>query len=397
MANHFFTFDRPLIVDSVQAKLGITGLLPEYVIGSAYAGELDVINSVGRLKVEIVASHLPAGATVRADGIRKKIMVAWPAFKDELPVTKLVPNGGFEDGDNGVWEKQGGWSIEKNDPYNVESGLWSAKFHNIKTKGQSLISLPVPAKVNDRIKFNARIQQGASSKGNAGARCHLWFLDAAGNVLSSPSGPMVSSGSGGEWKNSGGEAAAPANTAYVRVVLAAYRNRQNKPLHVDNVTWDHAFRWGQNEYMDYWVELKLTDGLNRVAYWKGEIISESVFMTSGLYPVLFVDELRTDHGVLDAIDWESVKEGPSSVSSSTVSHGLLDVTLKDATPPYLIEPMHVAHGLLDVVLKEPIRGSALDSASATHGLVEVRLFSPPRGLASDTAQVSHNLLEVTLT
>ena len=81
MANHFLLFQRPLVMDTSEQELRVEGTLPDYDPESAYVGELDVVNSVGRVTLEILESTLPTGATVRVDQVRKKVVVKWPKYE----------------------------------------------------------------------------------------------------------------------------------------------------------------------------------------------------------------------------------------------------------------------------------------------------------------------------
>lgn len=283
MPNHIRLFERPLVADEVQPALMVTGMLPGYTAGDAYEGRLPILNSIGKCTVEVLESTLPPGAFVRVDNITKEAVVKWSAYKEEEESISLVPGGDFEDGDAGSWSLGNGWSIGSGPDYDVKSGSYSARFAGVKTKGSDMVSPRVPAKVNDYIRVTAQVQQGASAKGNAGARVSLIYRNAEGAELLRLWGNLASSGSGGAWNASTAEGAAPADTATVEVVISAYRNRENFALWVDDVVWNHKYTLGQESDDGYFLYLKVTDSLNRVAYWKGNIEEYGVFLTSTPY------------------------------------------------------------------------------------------------------------------
>lgn len=284
MANHFRLYGRPLMADEVEADLSVTGELEGYTAGDAYESRLQINNSVGRCTVRVIESSLPPGAFVRVDNLTKEVVVKWAAYEEVVAEESLVPNGDFEDGDDGTWNLLGpGWSIGTGAGYAADSGVYSARFADVKTKGSDILLPAIPAKVNDYIKVTARVKQGASSSGNAGARVWLTYHDAAGLQIGDHPGNLITSGKDGAWGTSSAEGGAPANTAQVLVRLAAYRNKQNKPLWVDNVTWNHKYVLGQDDDSMYFLSIAVTDSLNRVAYWQGDIEEYGVFVTSKPY------------------------------------------------------------------------------------------------------------------
>jgi hypothetical protein len=272
MANHFRLFSRPLMADDTATVITITGVLEDYLVGEAYESRLDINNSIGRCTVEILGeSSLPPGAFVRVDNVTKEVVVKWAAH-EEVEVARDVPNGSFEDGDDGTWNKGSGWTIGTGAGYSPQSGTYSARFASVKTAGSELLGVPVPAKPGDRIRLVGQVQQGASSKGNAGAQVALVFSNLSGDTLRRKDGGMVSSGSGGAWGASVAEETAPAGTALVRAVVKAFRKSENKPLWVDSLRWDHTYTIGQNDDGGrYFLSIKVTDAENRAAHWSGWI------------------------------------------------------------------------------------------------------------------------------
>lgn len=325
MASHFRLYGRPLHVDEIEAAMTVTGELEGYTAGEAYESRLSINNSVGRCTVEVLQSTLPPGAFVRVDNITKEVVVKWAAYTEVTEEISLVPNGDFEDGDDGTWFPGGGnngegWSIGTGEDYDTYSGVYSARFANVKTKGSDLLLPVVPAKVNDFIRLTGMVQQGASSAGNAGARVSLIYYDANGVDLQRNNGNLVTSGKDGNWKQSVAEGGAPAGTAGVRALLSAYRNKENRALWMDKIEWNHKYTLGQDDDSTYTLSIKVTDSLNRVAYWNGTVEEYGVFLTSGLYPFYVFESLQVSPAF---VDWrngmspqetESVLLTPSFVS-----------------------------------------------------------------------------------
>lgn len=285
MANHFRLFGRPLMADEVLPELSVTGTLEGYTSGAAYESRLQINNPVGRCTVEILASNLPSGASVRIDNLTKEVVVKWDAYEEVVATESKVPNGSFEDGDNGTWVKGPGWSIGTGSDYPTKDGVYSARFANLKTQGSDLVLPMVAAKVNDYIKVRAQIQQGASSEGNAGARVWLTFHDSTGKQIGDHPGTWVKSGKAGSWKESSAEGGAPAGTAGVMVRVAAYRSKENYPLWVDDITWNHKYSLGTTGTGDYSLSIQVVDSLNRVAYWAGTIQKAPDAQNLGFDPV----------------------------------------------------------------------------------------------------------------
>ncbi|WAX24167.1 hypothetical protein P4_00009 [Xanthomonas phage P4] len=270
MASHFRLFGRPLSADDSVDALSVTGSLPYYVETDAYEGRLSINNSVGKCRVEVLSSTLPDGAFVRVDNISHEVVIKWDAFEIVAPTMKSVPNGDFELGEDG-WSLGEGWSIGTGAGYDTYSGTHSARFADVSTKGSDLVLKKLPAKVNDYIRATVQINQGGSSRGNAGARISLIYMDVNNRDLLRLNGNLVTSGKRGAWHQSVVEGGAPAGTRSVILLVSAYRNKENKPLWVDDVQWNHSYQLGTADAGDIQLSLKVTDSLNRVAYWTGTI------------------------------------------------------------------------------------------------------------------------------
>lgn len=288
MANHQLLFGRPLVADETLPPLSVTGALGGYTSGEAYDSELDINNSVGRCTLTVIENTLPPGARVFIDQLRKKVVVRWDAYTPPVETVQLVPNGDFEAGDDGRWSLGPGWTIGSGADYPVQDGTHSARFKDYKGTSDMVLA-SVPAKTNDYIKIDAMIQHGASSEGNVGARVSLIWRAEDGRELDRNWGNYISSGSKGAWKTSTAEGYGPGDARYVSVVLSAKRSRQNHGLFVDKIMWNHEYAVGQEDDSDYSLYIKVRDGANRVAYWRGSIGIDATYVIAQLYPLSVYD------------------------------------------------------------------------------------------------------------
>lgn len=316
---HNLLFDRPIGVDSALAPMTVTGSLANYTSGEAYSSFLTVNDRVGKCVVEVLESSLPPGTAVRIDNILGRVVVSWAAYVVVEDTTKLVPNGGFEAGNDGNWSLGQGWSIGTGTEYPTKTGVHSARFADVKTKGSNLVMVPLPARVNDVIKLTAQVRHGGSSSGNAGARVWLLYHDADGRELSNTPGSLVSSGKKDEWKETAVSAAAPQATATATAVVAAYRNKQNEALWVDDVSWNHAYVVGQKTEETYSLHIRVRDSLNRVAEWSGLIKPQLINPVAASLWAKLVSwwELAEPWNGLDQRD---IAGGPVRVDSHTNNH-----------------------------------------------------------------------------
>src|SRR5690606_196343 len=272
MANHFRLYERPLMTDETQAELSVTGVLEGYVSGDAYEGRLQINNSIGRCTVEIVEANLPPGAAVRVDNITKEVVVKWDAFEEAAEESNSVPNGDFEEGDNGQWILGNGWSIEAG---GAETGTFSAVFQNF--RGISNIeSVRFPYTPGTPITGQCRFQQGASSENKLTGRALLIWCDINGNALpggegvSFTGGELIRSGKNGEWKPAT-VTGASREAVKVAIGFSCNRRSQNRLARVDNFTWNHKYTVGTQGPGIFHLSIRVTDSENRVAFWDGVI------------------------------------------------------------------------------------------------------------------------------
>lgn len=275
MSNHIFMFGKPLDPAGdppAPDALSITGNLPSYQLDVNYEGRLQINNAVGKCKVEIVDGTYPASTYAFVDNGTKEVVVRFDAVNSEYPTTD-VPNGDFELGDNGMWDKGPGWFI--NTSGDKLTGSYSATYAG--NYGQSVLRGPmIPCAGGELVSATAPVQQGASAAGNAGATLQLLFFDEdriqLPGSLGIAQGNPVYSGSGGAWNNSTVNTIFPSSARFVQWQIVGDRRKENKPLWIDDVYWNHS--WVNQVTGDFEITLKVTDAENRVAYWTGPITYE---------------------------------------------------------------------------------------------------------------------------
>lgn len=292
MSTAILLYGKPLAGEDARPTMRIVGELESYEPSEPYEGRLQIIDSIGKCKVEIVESFLPPDAFAFVDNFTKEVVLRWAAF-DIVPDSAGVPNGGFEDGPTTTqWKLGPGWSIAGV----AETGSFGATYANQRGT-QSIESAPVPYN-GQTIAASSRFNQGASSKDNLVGRIVLVWCDASGNPLPGgegvgfTAGNLISGGSGGEWQTSTVTASHP-TAAMVSIGFSATRKRQNKPAFVDNFAWNHSWPTGTNVVdEEYSVTFKVTDSENQVAFWSGTIGEDSLRLTSIPYGVLVVDSFN---------------------------------------------------------------------------------------------------------
>lgn len=218
--------------------LAVDGAFGPAMPPGAYEGRLQIHSAIGDCRVRLLTGDLPPGYTLGVDNDTMEVVLRWPAYQSE---TVSIPNGNFEDGDKD-WDLGPGWSIDSgvvNTDPGDPSGTYVAQYAN--QGGDSLLfnKMVAPVTPGTTIHASCDVQQGASSKGNAGAAVRLRFVDAAGNQVGSDAeGNAVMSGSDAHWHASSLAAAVRAGAAGVRIGARGIRKRQNRPLWLDNFQWD---------------------------------------------------------------------------------------------------------------------------------------------------------------
>lgn len=279
--SHGFIGDVNASNPSALPVLYIDGKFPSSVVTASYEGRLQIHNAIGSCKVKLLTGDLPVGYTLSVDDATSEVVLKWPAFSSGVTT---IPNANFEKGDDSSWSLGTGWSImtgqTATDP-NDSTGTHQAMFAN--ATGKSVLMSNFKAPVNDTRSITASVdvQQGASSKNHAGAAVKLFFYDSFDIQLGESEGNVVKSGSDSDWHTSSVTAAVPFGTAYTKIAAAAFRNHQNRPLWVDNFTWNLSQpAQGTDVATTIALSLEVTDSDGRVADWSGSIIIRSKNITN---------------------------------------------------------------------------------------------------------------------
>lgn len=259
-------FDRPDL-DQRPARLAllVVGQFPMAKPLQAYEGRLQVVNGVGGLSVEQVdGDKLPNGAGIYIDSATREVVVTWPAYVETLAT---IPNPGFETGDVN-WDKGPGWSIGTENP---PTGARAARYGD--NYGSSIIANAARYPVNPGRPITAvcRVRQGASSEGNAGAAVQLQWRSADGQLVQTSEGNAVMSASKNRVYPSTVTATPPPSAALVNVSARGIRNRQNKPLFIDDFSWDHQQLTGIAIETVLALTLRVRDSGGQSYLWRGQI------------------------------------------------------------------------------------------------------------------------------
>lgn len=348
MANHILLYGRPIIAPSTPLPpLRIEGTLPGYRKGQAYSGSLDIVDSVGKCKVELVSGGLPNGHRLYVDNVLKKVMLKWDAFLDTEGQFE-IPNWSFENDDEG-WLLGEGWSVSTASHHH---GAKSLAFNNFQGTSEVLgtrVPLKNPAA---QVALSCQVQQGASSKKNVGARVFLRWYNGS-TVLGTSYGNLVDSASNGAWNISSVSGTGPAGSTHVAPGAEGQRKRENKPLFLDEFTWDLKWVPGSDIEPTYSIVLKVTDGLNRVAYWIGTLGIRTFVRTTVPFPLLVAESLTSGAELLRA----STREQPDLLEEPVrVGGEVLDVVVRLMTQDgYSTETLRVGGTVLSVVVATPLK------------------------------------------
>lgn len=256
--------DKRLLGSGGIPALGITGTLASAKPSIAYEGLLSITNwRSDATVIYVTPGILPPGATVSVDNTAKKVVVAWPAYQS---AALAIPNAGASEADLRGWDAGAGWKKSTVADF--------ARFEYSGASGASILSSTFRAAVTSGQSVTASVQvnQGASSKGNAGAAVRLEYRDASGNLLSSPEGNVVDAASNSAIYPSTVTALAPA-AGTVNVAARGFRKRQNKALWVDTFAWNVTVPVvGINtEGTIGPFTIRIRDAMGREAEWTGSI------------------------------------------------------------------------------------------------------------------------------
>lgn len=355
MADHIRLFSRPLVMDDVEAALSITGALPEYTPGDAFEGRLQINNAIGRCKVELMPDAvLPSGVAVRVDNVTKEIVLKWTAFEIVDPVEDSpVLNGDFEAGDDGNWlNHHRGWSIVNG---SGRGGGHAAQFGPIRGINNYVGTLVPVTNASSIIKLQCDINHGSAPTGDLAVGPFLLWYD-ANRLLVRWTDPnqYVRGGKNGDWHSySFAEGASgDVNIKYVAPGLTANRKGASNSCWVDNVRWNHRYTLGQDTYDDYFVHVKVTDSLNRVAYWSGYITFQSVWYTSTPYKIMFREgAVHSESDATEFAHWNPTKSG--SAEDSSESSGSLIMFIHERGEHLIVESSESTGTLILFVHRDP--------------------------------------------
>jgi YD repeat-containing protein len=168
-----------------------------------------------------------------AAGNRRRVLAAsaYDATAPGLDITGIT-NPDFEGGDMG-WVLGQGWSV-------VTGGEGNSTLRaQYSYTGQSTIlnKQRVEVRWGEQIIASVRVDQGASSAGEAGAAVYIQWYDHAGNPLSISEGNMVDSASGGDIYDSRVAEWVPYEAAFMSIGVRAFRDGGGDPLFIDDFTW----------------------------------------------------------------------------------------------------------------------------------------------------------------
>lgn len=147
-----------------------------------------------------------------------------------------VTNGGFESGNTG-WTLAAGFSIGQFGNGTHFQGTWSLQW-DLTGEARAINNNATEVVPGQVINANCQVQQGASSSGDAGARVEVLWYDASDDFISASPGNLIDSGSNQTWKQSSVAAVAPANAAFARFSVSAFRTGGGDELWIDNCSWD---------------------------------------------------------------------------------------------------------------------------------------------------------------
>ncbi|QEG09762.1 tail fiber [Stenotrophomonas phage Ponderosa] len=325
---HFRLFNKPAAFDieSGKARMWIDGVYEDYVAGEPYEGRVQIHGSVGLMKVEVLDSNLPPGASVFIDQITKEVVVKWLKYSPPVNEVRGVPNGSFETQD--FWELVGPGT-----PAHIESG-WSPDGKGNLTyrdnKGEYKVrGAWAPVSSNTRqIEIRGKVEHGKSSKGNAACAVGLAWYDNDRQLVREDIGSFVTNGGKGRWYDTMGVYSAnnPA-IRFVRPMVVFNRKKQNHPIHAGQITWDHVYEDGYLEDETKFVEVRVTDSTFNVAVHRGIIEENNIWLTSALYPTMVVEGLDVSQGLV-GVTTGAAKNG-NPIDNMTPSVGIRSVVFKN--------------------------------------------------------------------
>lgn len=306
-------------VGSSPPILQLVGSLPNYDVGQAYEGRLDILDNIGPCGVEIVweESFLPAGSAAVVDMDNLQVVVTWPAFTPPEEVKTTIVNGDFQAGTLEGWHdlRGGSWGVEVYDqtpnsghpanpnPFPPEPGNLAAYMRGFGRGDHILESDRYPVQQGQHIMARSLWDQGPSNKDNNNLFTGLG-LYRGGAFVDMVLGDRIHDRTNKtrHWSTVNHTITGGVDEITVRLI-AHRRNGRNRPIIVDNVeTSGLTYSVGQDKPDEFYtLTLRLWDSAGRVAYWSGIISSTAFrFLTSGPYPVVVIDSMWSS-GSLESI------------------------------------------------------------------------------------------------
>ncbi len=176
---------------------------------------------------------LELGYDYDAVGNRRRVSAntAYDATAPGIDINGIT-NPDFESGDYG-WIRGEGWSV-----VNGGEGNSTLRAQYSFTGGSTIVNKQrVEVRPGETITASVRVDQGASSAGEAGAAVFIQWYDYAGNPLSVSEGNMVDSASGGSIYDSRVRDQVPPGAVFMSIGARAFRSGGGDPLFIDNFTW----------------------------------------------------------------------------------------------------------------------------------------------------------------
>lgn len=335
----FRLFERPIAAFSSYPPLMVQGALPVYRTGEPYEGRLDILNAVGRSVVEIVweESYLPPGASAHVDQFTQEVVLRFPAYVPPETEKEGILNWDFSEGDLTGWHDRrgGGWHVARYDnspeseipPNNnppTELGNYAAYMTGVGRGDWILESDRYPVEAGQQIMARSLWDQGPSNKDNNNlfTALNIWRND---YLVDTIYGDRIHDRTNRQrhWSTVN-FTVLPTYTDVSILLIAHRRNNRNRPIIVDNVeTSGLVYSLGPPADEDYFVKLKVTDSINRVAYWEGPLFFHSVFYTSAPYPIHAVESFGVGFA------YQGGQELDAFIEQFNVSFALQSVELRD--------------------------------------------------------------------
>lgn len=279
---HFRLFNKPAafaIADAGKHKMWIDGIYEDYYPAEPYEGYVQVHGNVGLMTVRIVDSNLPPGASVYMDQVLRRVIVKWAKYSPPTQEVTEVPNGSFRDGP-AYWETTGDGTPVRFDDWSPNNAK-SATYHDQKGEYIFVGAWAPVSSVNRQIEIKAKVEHGKSSKGNASAAIGLAWYNEDRQLVRYDWGNAVTNGGKGRWYDTSAKQPSSDRTVkYVRPAVKFTRKKQNHPIHLGQITWDHAYVQGYDEDEQLFVEVEVTDSVGNKARHRGIIDENNFWITS---------------------------------------------------------------------------------------------------------------------